>query len=56
MWAAMILAHLGLLRAAEFTVNSTYDHEIHLSLSSISFHVNEAGTKYFKSPYYAIIN
>ena len=49
LWAAMTGAHFGLLRAAEITVISTYDHEIHLSLYSVSFHVNEVGTKYLKS-------
>jgi hypothetical protein len=47
MWAVMTLAHFGLLRAAEFTVNSKYDHSQHLSLSDISFHVDK-GVGYFR--------
>ena len=48
LWSAMTLAHYGLLRAAEFTVNSTYDHNVHLSLADVSFHNDEQGTGYLK--------
>lgn len=46
LWASMTLAHFGLLRAAEFTVNNSYDPRVHLSMSDVSFHVDHG--KYLK--------
>ena len=46
LWAAMTLAHFGLLRASEFTVNTVFDHSIHLCLSNVTFHVSESGISY----------
>lgn len=46
LWAAMTLAHFGLLRAAEFTINMSYDPNVHLSLPDVSFHDDHG--KYIK--------
>ena len=48
LWAAMTLAHYGLLRSAEFTINTSYDHKVHLSLPDVSFHNADDGTGYLK--------
>ena len=37
LWAAMTLAHFGLLRAAEFTVNTGFDPNCNLGLSDVTF-------------------
>ena len=48
LWAAMTLAHYGLLRSAEFTINTSYDHKVHISLADVSFHNADDGTGYLK--------
>ena len=35
-WAAMVLAHFGLLRVSEFTVNTKFDAAIHVSGNSVT--------------------
>ena len=48
LWGVITLAHFGLLRAAEFTVKSQYNHQVNLSLSDLSFHVSDEGISYIK--------
>ena len=48
LWAAMTLAHFGLLRSSEFTINTVYDPNVHLSWSDLSFHVSDDQIEYIK--------
>ena len=40
LWAAFTLAFFGFLRCSEFTCNSSFDPECHLSRNDITFHPN----------------
>ena len=40
LWAAFTLAFFGFLRCSEFTCNSSFDSECHLSRNDITFHPN----------------
>ena len=48
LWAAMTLAHFGLLRAAEFTVNTGFDPNCNLGLSDVTFQTSDIGVPYVK--------
>ncbi len=48
LWAAFTLAFFGFLRCSEFTCNSPFDAEYHLSRNDIMFHLNILHAEFYE--------